>query len=107
MAHHFDFAGIPPRNLILSLSMTTTTKRRWLSFSLRTLFVVVTVSAIPMAWLAWNVHQVRERERMLVLLKSRGAVFVSADNEGELPAFWSRLGAHPMAFIIIPEGACT
>ncbi len=42
--------------------MTTTPKRRWPRFTLRTLFVVVTVFGV---WLGWNVHQVHERDRLL------------------------------------------
>jgi hypothetical protein len=34
-------------------------KRRWFAFSLRTLFVVVTVAA---CWLGWNVHVVKQRQ---------------------------------------------
>jgi hypothetical protein len=39
--------------------MTSAPKRRWFRFSLRTLFVVVTVIA---CWLGWNVHVVRQRQ---------------------------------------------
>ena len=42
--------------------MISAPNRRWLRFSLRTLFVVVTVIA---CWLGWNLHQVRERDRLL------------------------------------------
>jgi len=38
--------------------MTPTPKRRWFRFSLRTLFVVVTVFAV---WLGWNVNIVQQR----------------------------------------------
>ena len=38
------------------------TKRRWLRFSLRTMFVAFTVVAL---WLGWNVYAVRERKAAL------------------------------------------
>ncbi len=41
--------------------MSANTKRRWFRFSLRTLFVVVTVVA---CWLGWNVHQVQKRKAL-------------------------------------------
>ena len=44
--------------------MTAAPKRRWFRFSLRTMFVVVTVVA---CWLGWNLHQVRQREKFLSL----------------------------------------
>lgn len=42
---------------------------RW-AFSLKTLFVLVLLAAIPMAWLAWQVQIVREREAILAELQS-------------------------------------
>ena len=42
--------------------MSEAPKRRWFRFSLRTLFVVVTVCCV---WLGWQLHIVRERQAML------------------------------------------
>jgi len=39
-------------------------QRRWFRFSLRTLFVVVTVVGLGLGWLAWNVNIVRQRMAM-------------------------------------------
>jgi hypothetical protein len=44
-------------------------KRRWLQFSLRTMFVLWTAVAV---WLAWNVHVVRERRMLRDELSTRG-----------------------------------
>src|SRR5438128_2274316 len=41
--------------------------RRWFRFSLRTIFVVVTVLAIA---LGWNAHRLRERQKLLALIQS-------------------------------------
>jgi hypothetical protein len=40
--------------------MSTPPRRRW-SYSLRTMFVVVTAVAIPLGWLGWQLKIVRER----------------------------------------------
>jgi hypothetical protein len=42
--------------------VTSSPNRRWFTFSLRTLFVLVTVLA---CWLGWNVHIVRQRQAHL------------------------------------------
>lgn len=41
------------------------TNRRWLRWSLRTMFVLVTVVCVFLSWIIPNVTQVRERERLL------------------------------------------
>ena len=40
-------------------------KRRWFRFSLRTLFVLVLIFALPMAWLSWQLSIARYRLAML------------------------------------------
>jgi len=54
-------------------------KRRWLRFSLRSMFVLVTLVAI---WLGWNVHVVRQRNDMTTWLSASGrgrAIVVSEE----------------------------
>ncbi len=43
--------------------MTHAAKRRWFRFSLRTLFVVVTVFGV---WLGWEIKYVRDRRRFWI-----------------------------------------
>src|SRR4249919_3316018 len=43
--------------------MTALPKRRWFRFSLRTMFVVVTIFGV---WLGWQLNIVRERKAILV-----------------------------------------
>jgi hypothetical protein len=92
--------------------MAPAPKRRW-SYSLRTLFVVVTVLC---CWLGWNLHLVREHNRVaLSLLEANGtahrhtnivAAWDDADGEpfkldarSRLPLAWRLLGALPVAEI--------
>ena len=47
----------------------TTTPRRWFSFSLRTLFVVVTLGC---CWLGWQLNIVRERKAAMAWIADKG-----------------------------------
>jgi hypothetical protein len=81
----------------------TAPKRRWPRFTLRTLFVEVTVLGVALAWANWNVRQIRERERLF------HAIDVSPNNPTKLlrrfkdarsqsngiPWAWSLFGAKP------------
>jgi hypothetical protein len=48
-------------------NMTTSPNRRWFRYSLRTLFIVVTIFGI---WFGWNLKTVRERKAVLVALRA-------------------------------------
>jgi hypothetical protein len=81
--------------------------RRWPRFSLRTMFVVLTVFC---CWLGWNVYRVREHNRIAVLLLhangTHGTNIVAAWSAGDeefkldarsrLPYLWRMLGALPV-----------
>jgi hypothetical protein len=45
--------------------MSETPKRRWFRFSLRTLFVVVTVAAIAVGWVVYHLDWMRQRRQAL------------------------------------------
>ena len=81
--------------------MSETPKRRW-SFSLRTLFVVVTIFA---CWLGWNVHQLQKREAFQQSLLERGVVFLddppisTTGPTKRMPLTWYLLGAKPVVAI--------
>ena len=49
--------------------MTTRPRRRWFRFSLRTMFVVVTVAGLALGWLVWQIRIVRERKTVLAELQ--------------------------------------
>ena len=102
--------------------MTTAHKRRWPRFSLRTLFVVVTVFCV---WLGWNLPIVRQREQVLVSLRSEHRILVEGEYanvvnvmdapwvfkkgllspSSSLPVSWRLLGVKPIAMTIyVPFG---
>jgi len=59
----------------------TKPKRRWLRFSLRTLFLLMTLAGCLFGWLGWNHHQVIQRKNALAYLKSINfGKIVRADN---------------------------
>jgi hypothetical protein len=69
--------------------VTAAPKRRWFRFSLRTLFVVVTVMAMAAAWLAWVISLDRQRIELRNSIFARGGR-IEWDADYEFPAFWFR-----------------
>ncbi len=100
--------------------MTPAPNRQWIRFSLRTLFVVVTVFAV---WLGWNLHIVRQREHVLDSLEPDHRIFAEGEYanlaivedkphvakrgllspSGSLPVSWRLLGARPIAMTIYAQ----
>ena len=61
--------------------MTTTNsnqnpKRRWLAFRLRTLFVLVAIASVPMAWVGYQLNWGRERRRVVSLLTRKASTTI-------------------------------
>ena len=78
--------------------MTAPPKRRWFRFSLRTMFVLVTVFAI---WLGWNVRQVRQRAEVVSQVEANGGWVLRTSpglmaTSGNLPFSWWLVGARPV-----------
>jgi hypothetical protein len=72
--------------------------KRWFRFSLRTLFVFMTVFAIWLTWLGWQRGVVRERSKLLQANVGR-----ETSNPGPtIPFVWSLLGASPLSAINLP-----
>jgi hypothetical protein len=63
-----------------------TPQRRWFRFSLRTLFVVVTVACAPCGWLGRQFYVARERQELLYDLNNAGQIYASRER---LPAPYS------------------
>jgi hypothetical protein len=60
------------------MSMLTPSRRRWFQFSLRTMFMAVTVFAL---WLGWELRIVRQRLAMLrEITEARGGVILADDH---------------------------
>jgi hypothetical protein len=57
------------------------TKRRWYQFSLRTMFVLVVVVSIPMAWVGFQFNWIRQRRQWL-----RGHAHTTVDPPTPIPA---------------------
>jgi len=80
-------------------------KRRWFAFSLRTMFVVMSVFAI---WFGWNVRCVRQRE--LAMQSGEPAIVGIGTYElnpgcRKLPYMWRWLGATPYYVIYLRPSA--
>src|SRR5690349_6033408 len=86
----------------------TPTRRRWYQFSLRTLFLAVTVVA---AWLAWSLYRVHQRDATYRFLGATGyASSFYLPNSSEttapwrsLPITWRILGAKPTVWISLSK----
>jgi hypothetical protein len=63
---------------------------RWFRFSLRTMFVVVTVFAVPLGWLAWEWRIVRERRHMVISITEGGGSVWHPANPTEDKPLWYR-----------------
>ena len=79
--------------------MTTAHKQRWFRFSLRTLFVVMTLAAAPMIWLSVQIHTVRTRQNF-----PNDEDFGTVRKWGggrwkQLPWIWRQLDAYPQGRI--------
>jgi len=86
-------------------------KRRWFRFSLRTLFVVVTLCALVAGWLAWNLRQMQNRIQVSQAIELRGGSidwgWIHEVDLKKLPSLWQFLGAEPAFFITLPADKFT
>jgi hypothetical protein len=79
----------------------TISKRRWFRWSLRTMFVVVTVLGV---WLGWNFHYVRERDKMAAWIAAEGGSVIKGPASRPwkaLPRSWSFLGAESVSQVVL------
>ncbi len=92
-------------------------KRRWFRFSLRTLFLAITVFCL---WFAWRANVVRERADLINSIDSRLGLgvqrdgrpttayrVIQKDESRRLPLVWTLLGIKPVHFLAIPCGVFT
>src|SRR5687768_10104024 len=52
-------------------------RRRWSRFSLRTLFVVVTVVAVPLGWVGYQLNWIRQRRELFRTVLITEAPFIA------------------------------
>ena len=59
----------------------TKPRRRWFQFSLRTLLIVVTLSAVPLGWVGWKLEQGRRQRAAIAWVEKMGGTvaFVSVE----------------------------
>ena len=55
---------------------TKSPRRRWLSFSLRSMLMFVAVAGISMGWMAWHVNRVRNQRLVVAELSSVGGLVI-------------------------------
>ena len=94
------------------IAMTTDPKRHW-RFSLRTMFVVVTLVGV-VCGIGWTVNRavqrVGDRDRMLNSVRLRGGVAgktVSDAPAKGVPFLWAMFGASPVGVLVLPDGGFT
>lgn len=69
--------------------MTAPSKRCWFRFSLRTMFVVVTVLSCALGWLVWQVHIVSERRAVVDWFNSRHSLDGIHSIDGDIAAYYA------------------
>jgi hypothetical protein len=92
------------------MSGATKPRRFQFRFSLRTLFVLLTLFGMLLGWLDWNRRQVNEREKLFHSVAARGAMFGSLNSSvprKPLTLVWSLLGATAVGLIEVPDGTCS
>lgn len=74
-----------------------------LRFSLRTLFVLVTVLGLGFGWLAWQVHFVHERQRIVRVIQAGGGLAMRPEWISQLSSIRRWLGDSARAILYLPE----
>jgi hypothetical protein len=72
--------------------------RRWFRFSLRTMFVLVTVGCIALGWLGWNWRIVRERQHCFDGITWSHAADGLRGTARDIPYVWCFPDESPMPF---------
>jgi hypothetical protein len=92
------------------MTMTTPPRRRWFQFSLATMFVGVTLTAMSISWSIWELKFVRDRQALIQRLNQDptvgGAYPASGDIYAKTPVetipFWRRwLGDRTIHVVVV------
>ena len=83
--------------------MSVKAKLRWVQVSLATMLIVVLVSALPCAWLAYQLKTVRDREQFKKNLWDIGGYLESAGPEPpQIPWWRESLGDVGIVRVCVP-----
>ena len=77
----------------------TKPKRHWFRFSLRTLFVLVTIIGVAAGWVAYQLNWIRQRHEFL----GRPPNGIYANDNSELPWSLKLFGEKAMYTVYTPE----
>jgi hypothetical protein len=80
-------------------AITNIARRRWFQFSLSTLFVLVTVLAVFLAWLAYNLNWIAQRKeglKWLSMHRVTGTMSYTSEPRPDLPWSLKVLGQSPI-----------
>jgi len=112
--HGVDDCPYCNRSPVQAARMPLDGRRRWFQFSLRTLFVVVTVSAV---WLGWELKFIRDRKALRKSIVDGGGTVQMASYHRDIgfdPKYpgapvmppWRRwLGDEPIGCAVLPPGS--
>jgi hypothetical protein len=86
------------------MSQAHPTRRRWLQFSLGTMLLLVSLVAVFLAWLAWELSYIRDRQTWLSDNPTLARPDAKVDATAEIS--WARkiLGDSIMPMIVAPDG---
>jgi len=94
--------------------MTAAPNRRWFRFSLRTLFVVMTLAGALIGWLVWELRYIHDRTAMRGWILQHGggvpkpAAILNLPNPATRIPFWRELlGDETAPVVILPPGLLT
>jgi hypothetical protein len=82
--------------------MKPASNHRWFQFSLRTLFVAVTVAALFLGWIGWRLNQARQRENLLQSLGVDGARITRIPAQSS-PFMLRKFGTTYIGEILLPS----
>ena len=76
---------------------------RWFRWSLRTLFVAITVLCVTLGWNMHQYRQLQQRVKTLEVIGLRGAQQPGGTGSGQrMPLLWRMLGTRPVEVIELP-----
>ena len=71
---HLTWTCLPsrPAGMLVTMPESQPPKRRWYQYTLRMLFVLVTLSAVACSWYAYEMHKAAERRAAIAEIRRHG-----------------------------------